>query len=79
MADTFKKSETLASDTGLEDAWKDINVDKEQQIENKIHIVTYRGLEQEILFIDSQIASLNNKKGIAEAEMIEVKTAAEAE
>jgi len=83
MADTFKKveSEAPASSAGdsPEDAWKDVQVEKEHQPEKVKSNLTYRRLEQQLGEIDGSIASFTERKATLEAEMAEVKATAEAE
>jgi hypothetical protein len=83
MPDTYKKensSEVVSSNPELvvEDAWKDIRVKKEHQPEIEKSNLTYRDMEQQIVSIDRNLTKLTNQKTAMEAEMIEVKTAAEA-
>ena len=86
MADTFKKiTDTSIPNDASEDSWKNITVKKEHQPpqppqpEKVVSTMTYRSLEQQVEGIDNNITSLTNQKTAMEAEMIEVKTAAEAE
>tara|TARA_R110002051_G_scaffold288505_1_gene351318 strand:+ start:228 stop:458 length:231 start_codon:yes stop_codon:yes gene_type:complete len=76
MADTFKKSE-IANPSDI--SWEDINVEREHQPEKITTYLTYRELEQQVEKIDSNITSLTEQKTVLEAEMLQVKTAAEAE
>ena len=79
MADTFKKSETPAPLSALEDAWKDTLVEKGHQPEIQKSNLTYRHLEEQVKNIDRNITSLTERKAVLEAEMVKVKTIAEAE
>ena len=83
MADTFKKveSESPASpaEDAPEDAWKDVQVEKEHQPEKEKSNLTYRRMEQNLGEINGSIASFTEQKATLEAEMAQVKAAAEAE
>ena len=76
MADKFTKTEEPA---GLEeDDWKDANVAKEHQPEKQISNHNYRDMEEELTRIEENITRLGVDKTALEAEMLKVKTAAEA-
>ena len=76
MADKFTKTEEPA---GLEeDDWKDANVEKEHQPEKQISNRNYRNMEQDLTQMEAEITSLGERKTALEAEMVKVKTAAEA-
>ena len=76
MADKFTKTEEPA---GLEeDDWKDVNVEKEHQPEKQISNRNYRDMEEDLTRIERDITSLGVDKTALEAEMLKVKTAAEA-
>ena len=83
MADTFKKveSEAPASSAGdsPEDAWKDVQVEKEHQPEKVKSNLTYRRMERQMGNINIKIASMTEQKEALEAEMAQVKATAEAE
>ena len=78
MADT---QVVISSDPAVvvEDAWKDIRIKKEHQPEKVKSSLTYRRLEQQMENIDNNIASFTEEKATLEAEMAQVKAAAEAE
>ena len=76
MADKFTKTEEPA---GLEeDDWKDVQVKKEHQPEKQISNHNYRNMEENLTSIEEQITRLGVEKTTLEAEMLKVKTAAEA-
>ena len=76
MADKFTKTEEPA---GLEeDDWKDVNVAKEHQPEKQISNHNYRNMEEDLANIEENITRLGVDKTALEAEMLKVKTAAEA-
>ena len=76
MADKFTKTEEPA---GLEeDDWKDVQVAKEHQPEKQISNHNYRNMEEELTRIEKDITRLGVDKTTLEAEMVKVKTAAEA-
>ena len=76
MADKFTKTEEPA---GLEeDDWKDVNVEKEHQPEKQISNRKYRDMEERVADIAADITRLGERKTALEAEMLKVKTAAEA-
>lgn len=77
MADTYKKTETLA-DTSGEDGWKEVVVEKSHQPEKVKSTLTYLMMERQVEDIDNQITSLAEQKTVLEAEMVKVKAAAEA-
>lgn len=80
MADTFKKVEVgTPVGSSIEDAWKDIQVEKEHQPEKQKSNLTYRSLEDEVKNIDNNIVASNNRKAVLEAEMVKVKAIAEVE
>jgi predicted nucleic acid-binding Zn-ribbon protein len=79
MADTFKKVESESPANPAEDAWKDVQVEKEHQPEKEKSNLTYRGLEQQVVDFNNSIASLTERKAVLEAEMLQVKATAEAE
>ena len=79
MADTFKKDATGTPKGSAEDAWKDVQVEKEHQPEKEKSTLTYRSLEQQVNHLDISITSLTEQKATLEAEMAKVKTVAEAE
>ena len=83
MADTYKKADSsvvFSSDPEVvvEDAWKDAQVEKEHQPEKIKSNLTYRSLEDQVEDIDLSITSLTKQKEALEAEMVKVKSAAEA-
>ena len=76
MADKFTKTEEPA---GLEeDDWKDVPVAKEHQPEKQISNRNYRDMEQDLTNIEKEITRLGVDKTALEAEMLKVKTAAQA-
>ena len=76
MADKFTKTEEPA---GLEeDDWKDVPVAKEHQPEKQISNLNYRNMEEDLTHIEEDITRLGERKTALEAEMLKVKTAAEA-
>ena len=76
MADKFTKTEEPA---GLEeDDWKDVNVAKEHQPEKQISNHNYRNMEEDQAQLEKDITTLEARKTALEAEMLKVKTAAEA-
>jgi len=79
MADTFKKTASPGIDPAASFNWKDVGVEKEHQPEKVKSHLTYRGLEQQMLGIEKGITDLTNQKTVLEAEMLQVKTTAEAE
>ena len=82
MADTFKKTASPGIDPAASFNWKDVGVEKEHQPpqpEKVVSTMTYRNLEQQVEGIDNNITSLTDQKTAMEAEMVKVKTAAEAE
>ena len=84
MADTFKKINptTPVSDNDPEDAWKYIEVEKEHQppLPEKVKTtMIYQNMEQQLKGINDNIASLTERKTVLEAEMVKVKSVAEAE
>ena len=83
MADTFKKVESEApassAEDAPEDAWKDVQVEKEHQPEKVKSNLTYRRMEKKLEDIDGSIASFTERKTTLEAEMAQVKAIAEAE
>jgi len=83
MADTFKKVESEApassAEDAPEDAWKDVQVEKEHQPEKVKSNLTYRRMERKLEEIDDSIASFTERKATLEAEMLQVKATAEAE
>jgi predicted nucleic acid-binding Zn-ribbon protein len=79
MADTFKKVESEAHASSAEDAWKDVQVEKEHQPEKVKSTTTYRRLELQMVGIDNEITVLTERKATLEAQMLQVKATAEAE
>ena len=75
MADKFTKTEEPA---GVGDDWKDVNVAKEHQPEKQISNHKYRNMEEDLTHIEENITRLGVDKTALEAEMLKVKTAAEA-
>ena len=76
MADKFTKTEEPA---GLEeDDWKDVNVEKEHQPEKQTTNHNYRQMDEDLTRIEEEITRLGVQKTALEAEMLKVKTAAEA-
>ena len=76
MADKFTKTEEPA---GVEeDDWKDVPVAKEHQPETVISNLNYRNMEENLAQIEKDITRLGERKTALEAEMLQVKTAAEA-
>ena len=78
MADTFKKAVVDAPASSAEDAWKDVQVEKEHQPEKQKSNLTYRNLERQVENIDRSITSSTEQKAALEAEMVKVKAIAEA-
>ena len=83
MADTFKKIPPITPipDDAPADSWKNIEVEKEHQPplpEKVISTMTYQSMEQQLKGINDNIASMTEQKETLEAEMVKVKTAAEA-
>ena len=76
MADKFTKTEEPAGLT--EDDWKDVPVAKEHQPEKVISNRNYRDMEEELARVNGDITRLGVQKTALEAEMLKVKTAAEA-
>ena len=79
MADKFTKK-TVSSQSEpapAADAWKDAAVEKEHQPAKMKSDVSYRQLESEVASIDQQVKSLGERKAIVQAEMAEVKKAAQ--
>ena len=79
MADKFTKK-AVSSPSAPEpaaDAWKDSVVEKEHQPAKQKTDVSYRQLENEVASIDQQVKSLGERKAIVQAEMAEVKKAAQ--
>ena len=79
MADTFKKVESETPASSAEDAWKDVQVEKEHQPEKVKSNLSYRSLEQQMEDINNNITSLTERKATLEAEMLQVKATAEEE
>ena len=75
MADKFRKTEEPA---GVGDDWKDVPVAKEHQPEKQISNLNYRDMEEDLADIEEDITRLGVEKTALEAEMVKVKTAAEA-
>ena len=76
MADKFTKTEDPA---GVEeDDWKDVKVAKEHQPEKVTSNLNYRDMEEDLGRIEEEITRLGTDKTALEAEMLKVKTAAEA-
>ena len=75
MADKFTKTE---EPDGVGDDWKDVPVAKEHQPEKQISNHNYRHMEQDLVRIEEEITDLGERKTALEAEMLKVKTAAEA-
>ena len=75
MADKFTKTE---EPDGVGDDWKDVNVAKEHQPEKIISNCKYRDMEEELTRIEGEITRFGAEKTALEAEMLKVKTAAEA-
>ena len=78
MADKFTKTE---EPDGVGDDWKDVNVKKEHQPdlpEKQISNHNYRRMEEDLTQIEEEITRLGADKDVLEAEMLKVKTAAEA-
>ena len=75
MADKFTKTEDPA---GEGDDWKDVNVEKEHQPEKQLSGHNYRHMEEDLTSIEAHITRLGVDKTALEAEMLKVKTAAEA-
>ena len=76
MADKFTKTEEPA---GLEeDDWKDVPVAKEHQPAKITSNLNYRNMEITLSDIETDITRLGTEKTALEAEMLKVKTAAEA-
>jgi hypothetical protein len=79
MADSFKKK-AVTEESAPEkpaDAWKDAVVEKEHQPVKVKSDVTYRQMENEIVSIAAQVKSLGERKTVVEAEMAEIKKAAQ--
>ena len=75
MADKFTKTEEPA---GVGDDWKDVPVAKEHQPAKVTSNHNYRDMEEDLAFIEGEITRLGVDKTDLEAEMLKVKTAAEA-
>ena len=75
MADKFTKVDVPLAP---EASWKDAQVEREHQPEKVKSMMTYRSIEEQVENIDNSIASLTSQKAVLEAEMVKVKTAAEA-
>ena len=75
MADKFTKTEEPA---GVGDDWKDVNVAKEHQPAKQTSNHNYRHMEEQLTSIEEEITRLGVDKTTIEAEMVKVKTAAEA-
>ena len=76
MADKFTKTEEPA---GVEeDDWKDVDVAKEHQPEKVTSKLNYRNMEQRQTDLAAEITRFGAEKTALEAEMLKVKTAAEA-
>ena len=82
MADKYTRlNDPVVSDDpllSLEDPWKDVDIEKEHQPEKEKSKLTYRSMEQDVEGINSRITTLTTEKEALEAEMVKVKTAAEA-
>ena len=78
MADTFKKIEVEGIENPEGNDWKDAPVEKEHQPEKVKSTVNYRDMEGQLEGINNNITSLTKEKADLEAEMVKVKTAAEA-
>ncbi len=79
MADSFKKK-AVSSPSAPEapaDAWKDAVVEKEHQPAKVKSDVTYRQMESEVASIDAQVKSLGDRKAAIQADMAEIKKAAQ--
>jgi hypothetical protein len=79
MADKFtKKAVSVPSEPApAADAWKDAMVEKEHQPAKQKSEVSYRTLENSLASIEQQIKSLGEEKAYVQAEMAEVKKAAQ--
>ena len=79
MADKFTKKAVSSPSppAPAADAWKDQLVEKEHQPAKQKSDVSYRQLENEVASIDAQVKSLGERKAIVQAEMAEVKKAAQ--
>ena len=79
MADSFKKKAVSAEKApeAPADAWKDAVVEKEHQPAKVKSDVTYRQMENELASIADQVKSLGDRKAVVEAEMAEIKKAAQ--
>ena len=75
MADKFTKTKEPA---GVGDDWKDVPVAKEHQPEKQISNLNYRDMERDLEYLNADITRLGVEKTALEAEMVKVKTAAEA-
>ena len=78
MADTFKKVVVETPVSSAEDGWKDIKFEREHQPVKQKSDTTYRNMEAQIERIDNNITTLTKQKTDLEAEMVKVKTIAEA-
>ena len=76
MADKFTKTKEPAGVEG--DDWKDVPVAKEHQPEKIISNLNYRDMEEDLADIEEDITRFGERKTALEAEMLKVKTAAEA-
>jgi len=79
MADKFTKKAVASSSSPAPaaDAWKDAMVEKEHQPAKQKSDVSYRQLESEVASIEQQVKSLGDRKALLQAEMAEVKKAAQ--
>ena len=79
MADKFTKKavSSPSAPAPAADAWKDLLVEKAHKPAKQKSDVSYRQLENEGASIDAQVKSLGERKAIVQAEMAEVKKAAQ--
>ena len=78
MADTFKKAVVETPASSAEDAWKDVQVEKEHQPEKYKSNLTYRNMERQVADYDRNLVNIGEAKSALEAEMAKVKAIAEA-
>lgn len=77
MADKYTKK-AVSEVSPSADAWKDAVVEKEFTPAKVKVEMSYRQLEQEVEFIDADIARMQEEKAKKEAEMAKIKKAVEA-
>ena len=78
MADKYTKVATPAPASPAEDAWKDVNVEKESQPPKVKASMSYRQLESQKANQEAQKSACDDRIAEIEAEMAKVKAAVEA-